>query len=468
MFGTMRSYFLRFSISRKLMLGYGVLLFLLVIISAYSLVNLNWINAINNSILNSDLPVIKASEKMIDLLLEQEFYAQRYQILPKPENLAHARARQAEFIEIANQVANLTDERELLIDRIVQLHIQYSEILTKGLTRSKVAGARSSKENQEKIKSHQEKIIALVRALAADAISDQKRKTKVTTSIGDLAFNITAALCIIGFIVSITAAVLITKNVSRSLRELKLATSMIARGKFHYKPKIKNKDELGDLATAFVRMTKKLKGLEQQNLDTSPLTRLPGGVFIEKKLNQRIALQQPIAFCLLDIDHFKSYNDRYGYAKGNIVIKTTAAIIRKAVVTLGSTTDFIGHIGGDDFVIITTPGHYDRICRSIVKTFDETIPGFYAAEDRKRGYIRGENRQGQKVSYPLASISIAVVTNVHRPVVNYIQFGEISAEVKQRAKAISGSNYQVDQREEADQKDAKSSNLINFKSRSES
>ncbi|MEJ2285406.1 MAG: hypothetical protein P8X85_17650 [Desulfobacterales bacterium] len=136
--------------------------------------------------------------------------------------------------------------------------------------------------------------------------------------------------------------------------------------------------------------------------------------------------------------------------------------------TLGSTTDFIGHIGGDDFVIITTPGHYDRICRSIVNTFDETIPGFYAAEDRKRGYIRGENRQGQKVSYPLASISIAVVTNVHRPVVNYIQFGEISAEVKQRAKAISGSNYQVDQREEADQKDAKSSNLINFKSRSES
>ena len=465
---TIRSYFLRTSISRKLLLGYGVLLVLLVIISVFSLVNLNWINAINNSILNLDLPVIKASEKMIDLILEQEFYAQRYRILPKWENLEHYREKQAEFTQIAGEIANLPDERELLIDRIVNLHTQYSDILNKSLARSGSGNAGASAQFEETVKTHQEKIIALIRAMAAEAIRDQKRKTKVTTSIGDLAFNVSAVLCIIGFIVAITAAALITKNVSRAMRELKLATSMIARGKFHYQPKIKNKDELGDLSTAFVSMARKLKSLEQKNLDTSPLTRLPGGVYIEKKLNQRIALNQPIAFCLLDIDHFKSFNDRYGYAKGNELIKTTAAIIRKAVITLGSTTDFIGHIGGDDFVVITTPGHYDRICRSIVKTFDAAIPEFYLGKDRQRGYILGENRQGQKVSFPLASISIAVVTNVHRQVVNYIQFGEISAEVKKRAKAIAGSNYLVDQREEADHRAERSSKLIDFNSRNKS
>jgi len=468
LFRFIRNYFLRISISRKLLLGYGVLLVLLVIISAYSLINLNWINAINNSILSEDLPVIKSSEKMIDLILEQEFYAQRYRILRNLENLEHYRAREAEFSQIAEQIANRSDQRELLIDRIVQLHIQYNEILSKNLTRSKSEGARASKDYEEKIKMHQEKIIALIRAMAAAAISDQKHKTKVTTSIGDLAFNVSAALCIIGFIVSVTAAMLITKNVSTAIRELKLATSMIAKGKFHYKPKIQNKDELGDLSTAFVNMAKKLKRLEQQNLDTSPLTRLPGGVSIEKKLNQRIAFNQPIAFCLLDIDNFKSFNDRYGYAKGNQVIKTTAAIIRKAVIKLGSTTDFIGHVGGDDFVVITTPNHYERICRSIVKTFDKTIPNIYDAEDRQRGYIIGENRQGQNVSFPLASISIAVVTNVHRQVVNYIQFGEISAEIKQRAKAVAGSNYVVDQREKADPRTKANSKLISFKSRSES
>ena len=465
MINAIRSYFFRISISRKLWLGYGVLLILLVIISAYSLINLNWINAINNSILTSDLPVIKASEKMIDLILEQEFYAQRYRILPKLENLELYRERQTEFTQIAGEIAQLPDGRELLIDRIVNLHVQYSDILSKSLARSGRDRSGASTQFEETIKTHQEKIIALIRAMAAEAIRDQKRKTKVTTSIGDLAFNVSAILCIIGFVVALSAAALITKNISRALRELKLATSMIARGKFHYKPKIKNKDELGDLSTAFVSMAKKLKTLEQKNLDTSPLTRLPGGVFIEKKLNQRIALNQPIAFCLLDIDHFKSFNDRYGYAKGNELIKTTAAIIRKVVITLGSTTDFIGHIGGDDFVVITTPSHQDRICRSIVKTFDATIPKFYFTKDRQRGYILGENRQGQKVSFPLASISIAVVTNVHRQVVNYIQFGEISAEVKKRAKAIAGSNYLVDQREEADHKTERSNKLIDFKSR---
>jgi GGDEF domain-containing protein len=468
LFKSIRSYFLRISISRKLLLGYGVLLVLLVIISAYSLINLNWMKSINTGILNSDLPVINAAEKMIDLLLEQEFYAKRYQILRKMQNLEYYRERQAEFIAIAEQIGSLTDQRELIIDRIVQLHIQYSEILSKGFKRARPQRTRPVKEYEEKIKLHQEKIITLIRAMAADAISDQKRKAKVITSIGDLAFNISAALCIIGFIVSITAAVLITKNVSRALRELKLATSMIARGKFHYKPKIKNKDEIGDLSTAFVNMAKKLKRLEQQNLDTSPLTRLPGGVYIEKKLNQRIALKQPIAFCLLDIDHFKSFNDRYGYARGNELIKATATIIRKAVIELGSTTDFIGHIGGDDFVIITTPNHYDRICHAIVGTFDRTIPNIYDAEDRQRGYVIGENRQGQKVSFPLASISIAVVTNVQRQVVNYIQFGEISAEIKQRAKAIAGSNYVVDQREEAEQNSMKTGKLINLTSRTES
>ena len=119
-------------------------------------------------------------------------------------------------------------------------------------------------------------------------------------------------------------------------------------------------------------------------------------------------------------------------------------------------------------MVITTPNHYERICRSIVKTFDKTIPNIYDAEDRQRGYIIGENRQGQNVSFPLASISIAVVTNVHRQVVNYIQFGEISAEIKQRAKAVAGSNYVVDQREAADPQTKTNSKLISFKSRGES
>ena len=188
MLRTIRSYFFNTSISRKVLLGYGVLLVLLVLISAFFLINLNWINAINNSILNSDLPVIKASEKMIDLILEQEFYAQRYRILPKLENLEQFRQRQAEFMQIAGEIAKLPDERELLTDRIVNLHIQYSDILSKSLSRSGRQRAGSNAQFEETVKTHQEKIISLIRAMAAEAIRDQKRKAKVTTAIGDLAF----------------------------------------------------------------------------------------------------------------------------------------------------------------------------------------------------------------------------------------------------------------------------------------
>ena len=206
MLKTIRSYFLRTSISRKLLFGYGLLLILLVLISAFSLINPNWINAINNSILNSNLPVIKASEKMIDLILEQEFYAQRCRILPKLENLEHYRQRQAEFMQIAGEIAQLPDERELLVDRIVNLHVQYSDTLSKSLSRTGGARAWTTTQLEETVKSYQEKIIALIRAMAAEAIRDQKRKTKVTTSIGDLAFNVSAILCIIGFIVAIAGS----------------------------------------------------------------------------------------------------------------------------------------------------------------------------------------------------------------------------------------------------------------------
>jgi diguanylate cyclase (GGDEF)-like protein len=458
-----KSYFLRISISRKLLLGYGVLLVLLIVISVYSLFNLHWLNAINNGILNSDLPVINAAEKMIGLILDQEFYAQRYRILQKKENLVRFRQRQAEFKQIAEQIASLPNDRDLMIDPIVQLHNRYSEILSEGLLLPNGASAWLAENYEQKIKTHQEKIITLIRAMATDAMRDQKQKTNMTTSIGNLAFKVSAMLCILGLIAAVTAAMLITRNVSNALKELKLATSVISKGKFDYKPKIRNKDELGDLSTAFVAMAEKLKRLEQQNLDTSPLTRLPGGVFIEKKLNQRIALNQPIAFCLFDIDNFKAFNDRYGYAKGNELIKTTAGIIRKTVIKLGSTNDFIGHIGGDDFVVLTSPTHYERICSAVIETFDKTIPNFYDNEDRQRGYIVGVNRQGQKVSFPLASISIAVVTNVHRQIVNYIQYGEIAAEIKERAKFTAGSNFMVDMRVQEDSATDSNGKLINFK-----
>ena len=181
-------------------------------------------------------------------------------------------------------------------------------------------------------------------------------------------------------------------------------------------------------------------------------------------MNQRIKSKAQIAFCLMDIDNFKAYNDHYGYARGNELIQATAKIISDAVAEQGSEDDFIGHIGGDDIVVICAPGNYRNICTAIVENFDKAIPDYYETKDRKRGHINGEDRQGKKTTFPLATLSIAVVTNEKRKSLNHIQFGEAAAEMKEQAKSQSGSLFLVDQR--YNKKGAKNNRkVINIKKR---
>ncbi|MGD8670989.1 MAG: hypothetical protein PVF31_12930, partial [Desulfobacterales bacterium] len=137
-------------------------------------------------------------------------------------------------------------------------------------------------------------------------------------------------------------------------------------------------------------------------------------------------------------------------------------VINEAVAKYGSEDDFIGHIGGDDYVLITTPDLYPRICQAVIDQFDKTIPGFYNENDRKRGHIVGENRQGQEVKFPLASLSIAVVTNVKRKFKNHIQYGEVAAEMKEHAKTVAGSTVMVDQRGDNSKKGKKDRKLISL------
>jgi diguanylate cyclase (GGDEF)-like protein len=424
------------------MLGYSALLALLVIISIYALTNLNRLNAINTSILQTDLPVIDVSEKMIDVVLAQELYARRYIILGTSDIWNTSLEKKKEFERLIDRVRRLPEYQKFPIKKIAILHQEYNDILSESTKGAKSQKQSISKVYDDRIKARQEKIISAIKEMAAIALQAQNEKTGMTATIGRVAFKAAAILCGFGLFLSLAAAMIITRNISGAIKKLKYATGMISKGQFDHKPDIRNKDELGDLAKSFVSMAGRLKNLEEMYLDTSPLTRLPGGIAIESVLNKRAATKTQIAFCLMDIDNFKAYNDRYGYAKGNELIQ----IIGEAVTDHGNKDDFIGHIGGDDFVVITTPDHYKDICEAVTKNFDAAIPEFYDNEDKKRGHIVGENRQGKKVSFPLATISIAVVTNEKRKLLNSIEFGEVAAEMKEHVKSISGSVFMADQR----------------------
>ena len=439
-------HFLRLNITNKLLLGFSSLLVLLVIISIYALMNLNRLNAINRSIVQTDLPVIHASEKMIDLILAQELYTRRYMVFQTSDMMKILVTKKKVFENLLDQIKSVPEKRNFPVEKLTLLHGQYFDLLLEGTKSTKALSPSMSQEFEDKIKAHQEHFIAVIKTMAAEAKQDQLEKTGQTTAIGSIAYNAAKVLCALGVILSIAAAMIITRNISGAIKKLNLATEMISKGEFDHKPDIRNKDELGDLAKAFVSMAGQLKFLEEMNLDTSPLTRLPGGTTIEKEMKQRIRAKSQIAFCLMDIDNFKAYNDRYGYARGNELIQATAGIISDAVGIHGSQNDFIGHIGGDDFVVITAPANYSNICTSIVENFDKTIPGHYEAKDRKRGHIGGEDRQGNKTTFPLATISIAVVTNENRESLNHIQFGEAAAEIKAKAKSESGSLFLLDRR----------------------
>jgi diguanylate cyclase (GGDEF)-like protein len=184
----------------------------------------------------------------------------------------------------------------------------------------------------------------------------------------------------------------------------------------------------------------------QIDLEANPLTRLPGNVSILNELSKKLELKDLFAVCYVDLDKFKAYNDRYGFEHGDDVIKETARIILRNAQACGNKEDFVGHIGGDDFVIITTPDKAEEICRGIIRDFDQVIPQFYNENDRNNGYIIAHDRLGKEQKFPLISVSIGIVTNEFRTIQHVAEIGEIGAELKSYAKNEAKSNYIMDKR----------------------
>jgi len=183
-----------------------------------------------------------------------------------------------------------------------------------------------------------------------------------------------------------------------------------------------------------------------RDLDANPLTRLPGNVSILNEIQGRIDKNELFSVCYADLDKFKAFNDKYGFKKGDEVIKNTARILIESVQEKGTPEDFIGHIGGDDFVVITTPEKTKGLCKNIIAKFDLMVPELYTEEDRKKGYIMARDRQKRKRKIAFISISIAVVSNEKKKIKHVAEVGELGAELKEYAKSLKGSAYVTERR----------------------
>jgi diguanylate cyclase (GGDEF)-like protein len=184
----------------------------------------------------------------------------------------------------------------------------------------------------------------------------------------------------------------------------------------------------------------------KMSYDANPLTRLPGNTAIEEEIQRRIIQQTLFAVGYVDIDNFKAFNDFYGFKEGDRIIQFTAKILVDVVKTSGSERDFAGHIGGDDFVFITTALGMEPIAKDMIHRFDTQVPTFYRPSDLERGYIEVKNRQGQLDRFPIVSLSIAIVTNQHRSFESVSEVAQVAADLKKYLKSLPGSNYSVDKR----------------------
>lgn len=181
-------------------------------------------------------------------------------------------------------------------------------------------------------------------------------------------------------------------------------------------------------------------------MGANPLTGLPGNVVIEQEISRRITENVPSSLIYIDLDNFKVFNDAYGFDHGDRMIRFTAQVLRETVRTSGSPGDFIGHIGGDDFIIIAERRNGPEIARAITERFETKIPDFYEEEDRKRGFIVGKGRDGIEKKFPFVSVSIGIVDCAFERGVSMNELSHRVAEVKKYAKSISGNAFVKDRR----------------------
>lgn len=280
----------------------------------------------------------------------------------------------------------------------------------------------------------------------------QQQQIRINSGLADLseasdeAYQLTLLFALIGICLSAPVSIAVVMSIHRSVRALKKATLEISDGSFEHQPDLSGDDEFAQLANDFSFMGRKLRELEQLRLDANPLTRLPGNLAIDRELDQRISRRDPFAHLYIDLDNFKAYSDRYGYNAGSDVLARVGEMIERVVRKAGTPSDLIGHIGGDDYVVLTELELGEELAKKLIDEFHQMAPSFYSEEDRLSGSFVGKDRFGIERSFPVMTVSIAVIRSDHYDYPSRLAISQDCARLKKFLKEQDGSNYMLDRR----------------------
>ncbi|MCC6544808.1 MAG: diguanylate cyclase [Nitrospirae bacterium] len=417
----------------KLIISYAAIAIFTSAAVLYSLAGTYSINTTARDLARNDFAIINIIHKLSESIQAQERNAGKYAILKRFEFKDLFERREQEFLKNLNELQKTGTE--LNLNSLIESYQTYRAEVEKIWT--------DDAEYSQSLKDAADGVITAINTVYDDHQSLLAAKIEFANLKQTETIKWTLILSSTGIILSILIAVIFTYNISSAINKLKKATLRIATGDFDYDPSIPPGDEIGDLAGDFTRMAAKLKIYEQVCLDASPLTRLPGNIAIEDVINSRLKNGSPFAVCYADLDNFKAYNDRYGYIKASDVIKMTAEVLYDSVSRHSDVNNFVGHIGGDDFIMIVPSDKVKPVCETAIKDFNERIRKYYSPDDAERGSIEGIDRYGVPRVFPIMTISIAVIMCQDGEYTSAVDIGRAAADTKGNVKNRSGSNYMI-------------------------
>ena len=435
----------RFSVTTKISAGYLVFALFSMVALAYALISLHSQTRRAEQLVKRDIGALELARDLQTNLLAQERIEQQFLLLEDDALLEMLGQRQEEFSSTwAALAAAASPEGMSPLEPLVIEAEKGGKQILQFLTGRMYDDARKFAAE----------ILDPRRIMLADRLEafTAGKTTVIEATLDELptasakAYRITFLLAFLGLLCSAPVAVMVILGIHRSLGALTRATEQIAAGSFDHPIGIRSRDEFGELAREFMLMGHKLGELEKLHLDANPLTHLPGNLAIDRELDRRIRQGHSFAHMYIDLDHFKAYGDRYGYHAGSAVLAEVAGLIKRIVNRKGDADDLVGHVGGDDYIVLTLPDRVEEMARELIEEFDRKVPDFYSQEDRQAGYFLAKDRFGVEREFPLLTISIAIILSQNLEFSSQQAFSRESAKMKEFLKTLPGSNYLINRR----------------------
>jgi GGDEF domain-containing protein/CHASE3 domain sensor protein len=437
---------LRFPVAQKIAAGYVLVSMFCLAGVIYALTALNYQTRLNQDLVRVDFALLGLVRDMRTNLLAQERLERQLLILRDARLTELWMNRLEEFSQIHRQLVPIipSDDQHLSIALREASQVSHQARVLMENDQWEDAGAFS----QSVLSPQRNRLIGQLEQYL------QRREQAMDLQLHSLleqsrrAYRLTLTLAFGGLILAALVGVWGSYRIHQAVRRLTSATKDIACGNFDAPVALSTRDEFGQLARDFHEMGQKLKELDKLRLDANPLTHLPGNLALEREMEVRLARNLPFATIYVDLDHFKAFNDRYGYKAGSDVLARVGELARQALDHFGGPEDMVGHIGGDDYILLSTPQQAEAIAQELIRSFDELVPSFYSEEDRSQGYFVGKDRFDVERRFTLLTMSIAIVTSSSLKNPSPVAIGRECAKIKDHLKKVPGSNYLVDRREQ--------------------